>query len=532
MSHLAIGHKPGFGPVIAVVRDDSAEWTTIPVTDYSKFYLSTEGQDLSYMFDRYFFANGFNEGDYPVGSSSVQGNAYSLDGNPLATSKRGVIGMPVQFVSSARYWGYCEIFERFPELGGIIPVFEIKLIDQNGRVKLFDFDGAQGNTRYFSMGTMYNSVINYVEPVNNNAVYIGNNFDRLHNGFNFTGWCGRATNYPGPANSYVSQNIGNTHRLLSCQWDLPANNAPLPHPNSAPVPGQEVVRISGSEVKVARRGLTVETTNPRGLLINSDKAPMMCIMMGETPIIPAGGSYYYPNTSPIPLHETMFLDPLLRYDGRQYSIPPVDPTVSRSGLECRFYYKIDANGITFTNEGDYRVGCKFMVYATSTQGNTTGGNQVLRRVFNDVQLKMPGSSDNSPSSNEILLDTRFPSVRILQQDWIPIADFSTANSLDSLFGTHAAVVPFNNPTGLFIFPKVIGNWPKMLAQGYYRSLRPPNVVSWRTSNYCMTTVVEANRMVIHMSPGAPTDVRADTGFQYSMPDPIGVRYYVLGAAQI
>lgn len=532
MSHLAIGHKPGFGPVVAVVRDDSAEWTTIPVTDYSKFFISTEGQDLSYIFDKYFFSNGFNESDYPVGSSSVQGNAYSIDGNPLATSKRGVTGMPVQFVSSSRNWGYCEIFERFPELGGIIPIFEIKLIDQNGRVKIFDFDGADGNKRLFSIGTMYNSVINYVEPVNNNAVYAGNAYNKLHNGFNFTGWCGRATNYSGPANSYVVLNVGDTYRLLSCQWDLPANNAPLPFPNAAPVPGQEVVRISGSEVKVARRGLTVDTTNPRGLQINSNKAPMMCVMMGTVPIMQPGTTYYYPNTSPIPLHETMFLDPLLKYDGFEYSIPPVDPSVSRSGKECRFYYRIDPNGITFWNEGNYAVGCKFMVYATSIEGNTSGGNQVLRRVFNDVQIKRPGSNDANPSSNDILLDTRFPSVRILKQDWIPISAFSPANSLNNLFGTHAAIVPFENHAGMFLFPKVVGNWPKMMAQGYYRSLRPPNVVQWRTSNYCMTTVVETNRMVIHMSPGAPTDVRADTGFEDSMPDPIGVRYYVLGATQL
>ncbi len=33
---------------------------------------------------------------------------------------------------------------------------------------------------------------------------------------------------------------------------------------------------------------------------------------------------------------------------RQYSIPPVDLNVSRSDRECRFFYKIDPNGITFT----------------------------------------------------------------------------------------------------------------------------------------------------------------------------------------
>jgi len=532
MSHLAIGHKPGFGPVVAVVRDDSAEWTTIPATDYSKFYLTTEGQNLSYMFGKNFFWQGFNETNYPSNTNVFQGVAYVLEGNNAATATRGLSVMR-NTGNTARYWGYYEIFPRFSELGGMIPVFEIKLIDNNDRVKLFDFNGAQGNQQLFSIGTLYNSVVASVTPSSEQVVNISNNYDKLHTDFNYSGWVGKATNYTGPQQAYVQNIGGNTYRLLSCQWDLPAQmNVPLPFPNAAPVPGQEVVRISGQEVKVARRGFTVDTTNPRGLMINSNKAPMMCIMMDETPIIPAGGTLYRPNRASVSLHPTMFLDAILRYDGWQYSIPPVDPTVSRSGRECRFYYKIDANGITFYNEGDYAVGCKYMVYATSTEGLTSGGNQVMRRVFNDVQVKMPGSNDANPSSNDILLDTRFPSVRILDEGTISINSFSAANSLDPLFGTHAAIVNFPNPSGMFIFPKVIGNWPGMMAQGYYRSLRPGNVVSWRTSNYCMTTVVEPTRMIIHLSPGAPTDVLANNGWQYTMPDPLGVRYYVFGATQI
>lgn len=531
MSYLAIGHKPGFGPVVSVVKNNADEWTEIPATDYSRFYITTEGQNLSYMFGKYHFTNGFNASIYAPGSNVFEGNAYAVTGANAATATRGVTAMN-NTGGTATYFGYCELFPRFSELGGIIPIFEVKLIDNNDRVKLFDFNGAQGNQQLFSIGTMYNSVIANVTPSTEQVVNIANNYNKLHTAFNFSGWCGRATNYTGPQQAYVLNLGGNTYRLLSCQWDLPANDAALPFPNATPTPGQEVVRLNRNEVKIARRGLTVDTTNPRGLMVNSDKPPMMCIMMDETPIIPAGGSIYRPNKASVSLHPTMFLDAILRYDGRQYSIPPVDPNVSRSGRECRFFYKIDAGGITFYNEGDYAVGCKYMVYATSTEGNTSGGNQVLRRVMNDVQFKRPGSSDVAPSSNEILLDTRFPSVRILQEAWIPIGSFSTANSLDPLFGTHAAIVNFNNPSGMFIFPKVVGVWPGLMAQGYYRSLRPGNVVQWRTSNYCMTTVVEATRMIIHLSPGAPTDVLANSGWQYTMPDPIGVRYYVFGATQI
>lgn len=530
MVQLVIGYKPGFGPVVAVLRNDDDDFTQVPVTDYSKFFLSTEGQDLSYIFDKNYFSNGFNPSIYPATAPNTSN--YVLQGASISTASRALSSR--YFSSTSHSFKYYEIFSRFPDLGGMVPIFEAKLIDPNDRVKLFDFNGAQGNQQLFSIGVNYNSVNVYadVQVSNSDATIL--QYDRIAADVGFTGWCGQISNYTGPNNTYML--TGGTipvMRALTCQWELPANNAPIPFPNSTPIAGQEVVSISPAGFKVARRGETVNSPNRRSFLINSDLSPMMCIMMGTTPIIPAGGTYYFANTSPLSLHPTMFLDAIMRYDGYDYSIPPVDPNVSRSGRECRFYYKIDTNGITFYNEGDYAVGCKFMVYATSTAGQTSGGVEIMRRVAgNHVQLKRPGSNDVSPSSNDILLDTRFPSVRIIKEGWIPISDFSTGNSLNSLYGTHAAVVPFTNHSGLFIFPKVVGNWPKMMAQGYYRSLRPGNIVSWRTSNHCMTTVVRANDMVIHMSPGAPTDVRADTGWQYTMPDPVGVRYYILGATTL
>lgn len=66
MVQLVIGYKPGFGPVVAVLRNDDDDFTQVPVTDYSKFFLSTEGQDLSYIFDKNYFSNGFNPSIYPA----------------------------------------------------------------------------------------------------------------------------------------------------------------------------------------------------------------------------------------------------------------------------------------------------------------------------------------------------------------------------------------------------------------------------------------------------------------------------------
>ncbi|WP_421522337.1 hypothetical protein [Ochrobactrum quorumnocens] len=529
MVSLFMGWKPGFGPVVKVLRYDQDDPLTLANDAYDRYFFNSETQDLSYIFDKFHFSNGFNPSIYPATAPNTSN--YVLDGATLPAARRALSSRWAS--STSYYFKYYEMFNRFPDMAGMVPIFEAKLIDPNDRVKLFDFNGADGNKQLFSIGTLYNAMSVYADnPVNNQSATIVQ-YDRIAADLNFTGWCGQISNYTGPTYTYmiIGGNVP-VMRALTCQWDLPANNAPLPFPDSPPTPGQEVVRLSGSEFKVARRGQTVDSLNPRGFLINSNKAPNMCVMMGETPIIPAGGSYYFWKTTPIDLHPLMFLDGIMRFDGMAYSIPPVDTTVSRSGREARFYYKIDQNGIMFTNEGNYAIGCKFMVYATSIEQLTNGGSLVMRTLPDgNIQIKRPGSSDIAPNSNDILLDTRFPSVRIIKEGWLPLSQFSTANSLNPLFGTHAAVVPFQS-SGLFIFPKVVGNWPKMMAQGYYRSLRRPDVVSWFTSNYCMTTVVRENDMVIHLSPGRPTDMRADSGEEYSMPDPTGARYYVLGAARL
>lgn len=156
----------------------------------------------------------------------------------------------------------------------MVPIFEAKLIDPNDRVKLFDFNGAQGNQQLFSIGVNYNSVNVYadVQVSNSDATIL--QYDRIAADVGFTGWCGQISNYTGPNNTYML--TGGTipvMRALTCQWELPANNAPIPFPNSTPIAGQEVVSISPAGFKVARRGETVNSPNRRSFLINSDLSP-------------------------------------------------------------------------------------------------------------------------------------------------------------------------------------------------------------------------------------------------------------------
>jgi len=531
MSLFFMGYKPGAGGVLKVLKYDTDDPLTLSNDAYNRYYFNSETQNLSYIWDKFYFSNGFNPSVYPS-SDSTNGNLYVIEGSSASQARRA---MTVQnyYNGQERVDGfmYYEIFARFPDMP-IVPIYEAKLMDSSGRVRVGHIDSPDGNKGREQTVRAYNSDLCYAEP---GATGTGGNgirgFRSIHPDLGYTGWVGRINNSPSPYSCIVANSdSGGYYRSLTCQWDLPANNAPIPAPNATPVPGQEMLRLSPSLAALTRRGFDVSTASPRQCIFTSNRVPNMCVMMGQTSLIQPNTSVYVPRTTDFPLHESMFVDTIVALQGLDFTIPAVDRTANKTGRQMKVFYKIDPNGITFSVEGDYAVYVRYMVYATNTDGFSSGGGSVWRKLDSgDVQIKKPGSSDTNPTGNDILVDTRFPSVRVMKEDWIPASYFSTANVVDSQYGSHAAIVNFDG-SGQFIFPKVMCNWPARITQGFHQYVRLPNTNAWQPTNQSCVTVVQDNRIVIHISPGAPTTIDASSGgFSYTLPDPVGVRYYILSA---
>nr|WP_313372488.1 hypothetical protein [Brucella intermedia] len=525
-----MGHKPGVGAVLKILKYDTDSALTLANDAYNRYFFNSETQNLSYIWDKFYFSNGFNPAAYPP-SDGTNGNLFIIEGPSASGARRALVA---QSVFSTQYFMYYEIFERFADLG-IIPIFEAKLMDAAGRVRIGYIDSPDGNKGREQTVRSYNSDITRVTP---GATGAGGNSIRgyrtIHPDLNYSGWVGRINTNASPYScTLTNSDSGGFYRALVCQWDLPANNVPIVAPDAPPVPGQKMLRIRPDVAILTRRGFTVDNAGPRQCIFNSNRLPGMCVMMGQTDLIAANSAVWVPRTTDFPLHETMFVDTIIALDGLDFTIPAVDRSSNKTGRQLRVYYQIDANGITFSVDGDYAVRVRYMVYATSTQGLTSGGKKVMRRLPNGhIQIKRPGSSDENPSGNDIMVDTRFPSVRVMKEDWLPIDAFSTANVVDGQYGSHAAIIPFDG-SGQFIFPKVMANWPERITQGLHQYVRLPGTNAWRPTNQSCVTVVEQNRIVVHLSPGAPTTIDTSSGgFAYNLPDPIGARYYILSATTL
>ncbi|WP_203591369.1 hypothetical protein, partial [Streptomyces sp. SID13031] len=81
--------------------------------------------------------------------------------------------------------------------------------------------------------------------------------------------------------------------------------------------------------------------------------------------------------------------------------------------------------------------------------------------------------------------------------------------------------------GLWVFRKVIVEFGDMFRQGNHAMYVSPGSGTVEVLRQSMATVVNSDHCVVHISPGNSAGPNV-SGF----PDPVGVRYYILGAATL
>ncbi len=193
-------------------------------------------------------------------------------------------------------------------------------------------------------------------------------------------------------------------------WNLPGNNvAPDDAPILAPN-GTKTIRISSSELKIAKPGYSVDTATVQQMSFDANRLPVKVIAAGDI-LLPAGVSYY---ETGMPLPDTVALD-VHFYDSATVCYPS-NPQDLDFGAE----YWFDGSLIGFDATKPMRA--RFMLYLEDTSPPTGGSNKVLRQ-FTDggqvVQLLRPGSAD-PPGWADIVIDSRWPQVQILAQGYFSV----------------------------------------------------------------------------------------------------------------
>ncbi len=512
-----VGWKPGVGAVMKVNKYDSDWPLDVPNDAHNRFYFNSEASNLSYVFGNFQTPQPLNKSNYPGGY--LPGGMYGLQTGSLGDQWVMKSTYTTAGETGTRYDIY-GLIGRMSDLAGTIPFAEVKFISADGTSRIL------WNNKPGSSSAYYFSVTNYGVTCNSTETgTTGLGYRRIPSDFGYTGWCIRPSDASASFDTYLG---GDKEYVNTMIWDLPCNNVPIPRPVATPIAGQIAFEASNNRIKMARPGFSIDTATGRQLIMDSDRTPIKCVMMGETPAIAPGTSYFVakPTSIDFDLSPSMVCDTICSLNGWGFAIPPVNLNAGFDEEQTFAYYRVEAGGIRFSVTGTHSVAIRFMLYATGIQGHTTGGSAVIRKVEGQyLQIKRPGSSDVAPGYNDILLDTRFAAVTVLAEGYIPASSFSAANQVHWRYGNIAARINFDSQ-GLFVFPKVIVDFGDMFRQGNHTMYLSPGG-GVEVLRHSMATVVNSDHCIVHISPGNSAGPNV-TGF----PDPVGVRYYILGATTL
>lgn len=513
MGYLVQGWKPGVGPVLKVMKYDADDYLTVANDAFNRFYFNSENDKISYIRDpKALYA--VNSSNYPTNNQRV----WDFEGS-VSDCKYSLISGSW---GNSGAWAVIHFLDRYES--EFVPIFEARIrYRATGRIL-----GAVYYTRSRQqISSQFKSSMSRATKQGPVTSYLwgASTFNYCPDRYNYTGWMGHIGGNDFPQGG-ISIGSNGDYDIFTALWDLPANNYPIPTPSKEPISGQEVIRISNQMAVIARRGYTVEGSSGRERILDSTRNPPLCILSGETPTIPAGGSHFVPGPPGVKMTDSMICDFVVSLNDEPYTMPMCSRSLFSVDEDYQLTYAITEGGITFYNEGrNNRIKLIYLVFGTDLSQPTTGGNFARRTIGNNIQLKKSGSSDTDPSLNDILLDTRFPSLQVLAEGYIPIADFNE-NPDDSYYGLKAKTINFNG-TGMFVFPKVCTVFPDYIRNPYYCLVKRSYTGDWRVSNQSTISRLQANSLKIHTAKGNPTEW-GSSNWDYSMPDPLGVRYYILG----
>lgn len=109
MGLFFMGWKPGVGSVLKILKYETDDPLTLANSAYNRFFFNSETQNLSYIWDKFYFSTGFNPAVYP-GSTGVNGNLYVIEGTSASQARRAFVN---QIVSGSDYFLSYEIFPAF-----------------------------------------------------------------------------------------------------------------------------------------------------------------------------------------------------------------------------------------------------------------------------------------------------------------------------------------------------------------------------------------------------------------------------------
>lgn len=559
MTQLFVGRKPGVGPVVKVLKHDSDNPLTLPNDAYGRYLFNSENQKLTHIREVDGFTGVYQNTDpastmiHHLGGGASDAHAsmwvqkaawqpgwfqWNVDMTSLHVRVDNVAPfLPmISYTGGATWKASASSAPRKRSFNGrsrwvinpgathekdIITSWENRPIIY--KAKRFTWYGSSGT----SWNTWDGDVADNLSSLPLLGTWLTKELPAAGNGsFAMRPWFNRWAS-------------ASSTPVLDCDfsyavWNLPADSTPLPTFSPGPA-GEEIVRFSRTRVAVARPGYTVASSGIDRMILDSDNlSPALCVMAGQTGAIPVSGVVRLSPPPGIVLSEGVVVELMARKSDE----PQYIPAHCRVGLvrttAFNVQYWVEDNQLVLYNNGTFPAIVTYIVLNASRDPASIGGSQVFYKG-NDgsrdfYQVKKPGTSDPASRPNDIVLDTRLPTLHILKEGWLPAGSF--AASTEQTLGTRYYDVEFSAagmiPFVMFrtVFPDYI--LPPALAL-YYSYFAPDGPLG--ASNQSSICRLEEHTARFFLNTGSWVAYRANGANAealYGGQEALGIRYYIFG----
>lgn len=454
---LFMGVKPGYGPVLKIMADESYDPLTTPNTDHHKFRFNSEVEDIGYTFGR---SSDFVLTPEHIWDDFNSGNSVAITHHPRGTNDSTCLRQLQVFYNTAgsprrRVVNYRVALDRgeYASLG-YRPIF-VRSRDRS------DWVSNWVCSRVLYLGNQYRYLSYYknIMDVTDLTAYNDTSVSDM----------GLMPRHPNPAVSYPDSAIfqnpawfgpgpvdlpfpeiglfdarselpatGNDNIIIT---ELPLDNEPYPAVSPTFTADQPCLHLSPTIARMAKPGFDVDTAEYDELIFSESKFPLKCVKAGSFTLAASATTNIdieYPITT------RAWVEDQINITGQDLRLPPY-PNNNTAAITVE--HRIVGQQLQYRNQSSVSVDVRFFVMSGGDGEPSSGTAPVLEAEDGVVTIRRPGTAGTSEA--DIILDSRATTLPMVAQGWVTGSQL-TANASDvARYGTRMHTVNFSNPGSAF-----------------------------------------------------------------------------------
>lgn len=222
--------------------------------------------------------------------------------------------------------------------------------------------------------------------------------------------------------------------------DMPGDNTSY-LPTGTPTAGQKILKFRKTTARLARPGYDVDVHASDKMIFAEDRVPMKIAGTGFVSNLAAGATTTLPATS-LPISKSALVIGMWNRIGEALVYPPMSAVETDvDSIQYRFVVVSGVTRVQIKNGSLNAVDIRYAIMTDDTEPVTSGSSKVIEHAANYLRIIRPGAGA-SPSSRDVLIDSRSVAMPLVAQGWVGVAGFQASDN--TVLGTHRITINHAN----------------------------------------------------------------------------------------